>query len=148
MDFELTEGQRMFQEAARDFADREIVPIAEKVDERGEFPRETIQKLGELGFMGIAVPQTYGGAGADTVCYVLTLEEISRACASHGVIVSVNNSLYCGPLVKFGTDEQKRRFLTPVASGCNSGGQLRPARRSNSCSPTWPRRSTRPACWR
>ncbi len=121
MDFELTDTQRLFRETARHFAEKEIAPIAEKVDELGVFPRDTIQKLGELGFMGIAVPEAYGGAGADTVCYVLALEEISRACASHGVIMSVNNSLYCGPLVKFGTEEQKRRFLTPVASGKSSG---------------------------
>ncbi len=121
MDFELTDAQRMFQETARQFADKEIVPIAEKVDQLGQFPRETIQKLGELGFMGVAVPEAYGGAGADTVSYVVALEEISRACASHGVIMSVNNSLYCGPLVKFGTEEQKRRFLTPVAGGKSAG---------------------------
>jgi butyryl-CoA dehydrogenase len=117
VDFELTEGQRMFQETARQFADKEVAPIAEKVDELGQFPRETIQKLGELGFMGVAVPQEYGGSGADTVCYAVALEEISRACASHGVIMSVNNSLYCDPILHFGTEEQKRRFLTPVASG-------------------------------
>lgn len=117
MDFELTDGQRMFQETARQFADKEITPIAEKVDELGQFPRETIQRLGELGFMGVTVPEAYGGAGADTVCYVVALEEISRACASHGVIMSVNNSLYCEPLVKFGAEEQKRRFLAPVAGG-------------------------------
>ena len=117
MDFELTEEQRMFQETARQFADKEIAPIAGKVDELGQFPQETIVKLGELGFMGISVPQEYGGAGADTVCYVVALEEISRACASHGVIMSVNNSLYCDPLMRFGTEEQKRWFLVPVASG-------------------------------
>lgn len=121
MDFELTEEQRMFQETARSFADKEIAPVAEKVDERGEFPGQTIRKLGELGFMGIAVPEAYGGAGADTVCYVVALEEISRACASHGVIMSVNNSLYCDPLVRFGTEEQKRRFLAPVAAGKSMG---------------------------
>src|SRR5574341_544682 len=117
MDFELTDEQRMFQESARQFADKEIAPIAEKVDESGQFPRETILKLGELGFMGVAVPQAYGGAGADTVCYVLALEEVSRACASHGVIMSVNNSLYCDPLLKYGTEDQRSRFLAPVASG-------------------------------
>ncbi len=117
----MTDEQRLFQETARHFAEKEIAPIAEKVDDLGEFPRQTIQKLGELGFMGVAVPEAYGGAGADFVCYVVALEEISRACASHGVIMSVNNSLYCGPLVKFGTEEQKRRFLTPVASGKRMG---------------------------
>ena len=121
MDFELTDAQRMFQETARQFAETEIVPIAEQVDALGVFPRETIQKLGELGFMGITIPEAYGGAGADTVCAVLALEEISRACASHGVIMSVNNSLYCGPLAMFGTEEQKRHLLTPVASGKSMG---------------------------
>ncbi len=117
MDFELTEAQRLFQETARQIADKEIAPIAEKVDELAQFPRETIEQLGELGFMGVAVPQEYGGAGGDAVCYVVALEEISRACASHGVIMSVNNSLYCDPLLRFGTEEQKRRFLIPVAGG-------------------------------
>ena len=121
MDFELTEAQRLFQETARHFAEKEIAPIAEKVDELGQFPHETIQQLGELGFMGIAVPQAYGGAGADTVCYVVALEEVSRACASHGVIMSVNNSLYCDPLLKFGTEEQKQRFVPPVAGGKGMG---------------------------
>jgi butyryl-CoA dehydrogenase len=121
MDFELTEAQRLFQETARHFAEKEIAPIAEKVDELGQFPHETIQQLGELGFMGIAVPQAYGGAGADTVCYVVALEEVSRACASHGVIMSVNNSLYCDPLLKFGMEEQKQRFVPPVAGGKSMG---------------------------
>ena len=121
MDFELTETQRLFQQTARDVAEKEIAPIAERVDAEGVFPRETVGKLGELGFMSIAVPEAYGGAGADIVCYVLALEEISRACASHGVIMSVNNSLYCSPLVKFGTEAQKREFLTPVACGKSMG---------------------------
>ena len=121
MDFELTEEQRLFQETAQQVAEKEITPIAERVDESGQFPRETIAQLGELGFMGVAVPQEYGGAGADTVCYVLALEEISRACASHGVIMSVNNSLYCEPVLRFGMEEQKRRFLAPVASGKSMG---------------------------
>jgi butyryl-CoA dehydrogenase len=121
MDFEPTEQQRLFQETARHFADKEIAPIAVQVDERGQFPGETVHKLGELGFMGIAVPGEYGGAGADTGCYVVALEEISRACASHGVIMSVNNSLYCDPLLRFGTEEQKRRFLPPVAGGKSMG---------------------------
>jgi butyryl-CoA dehydrogenase len=121
MDFELTEEQRLFQENARQFADKEIAPIAQAVDERAEFPGETVAKMGELGFMGVAIPPEYGGAGADTVCYVVALEEISRACASHGVIMSVNNSLYCQPLLQFGTEEQRRRFLVPVAAGRSVG---------------------------
>ena len=117
MDFELTEAQALFQQTARDIADREIAPLAHKVDELAIFPRETVAKLGELGFMGIMVPLEYGGAGADAVSYVVALEEISRACASTGVIMSVNNSLYCDPVLRFGSEEQKRRFLAPVASG-------------------------------
>ncbi len=121
MDFELNEAQQLFQQTARDIADREIAPLAPKVDELAMFPRETVAKLGELGFMGIMVPQEYGGAGADAVSYVVSLEEISRACASTGVIMSVNNSLYCDPVLRFGTEEQKRRFLAPVASGRGQG---------------------------
>ncbi len=121
MDFELSEAQELFQKTARDIADREITPLAAKVDELAEFPRETVAKLGELGFMGIMVPEEYGGAGADAVSYVVALEEISRACASTGVIMSVNNSLYCEPVLRFGTEDQKRRFLVPVASGRSQG---------------------------
>jgi len=121
MDFELTESQELFRKTARDIADREIAPRAATVDELAEFPRETVATLGELGFMGIMVPQEYGGAGADAVSYVVALEEISRACASTGVIMSVNNSLYCEPILRFGTEDQKRRFLVPVASGRSQG---------------------------
>jgi alkylation response protein AidB-like acyl-CoA dehydrogenase len=121
MDFELTEAQRLLQETARQFADMEIAPVAQGVDERAEFPRDTVKKMGGLGFMGVTVPPEYGGAGADTVGYVVALEEISRACASHGVIMSVNNSLYCEPLLRFGTEEQKRRFVPPVAGGSSVG---------------------------
>ncbi len=117
MDFEPTEAQCLFQEMARLFAEKEIEPIAARVDELGEFPQATIRKMGELGFMGVGVPPAYGGAGADTVCYALGVEEISRACASHGVIMSVNNSLFCGPLLDFGGEEQRARILPPVAAG-------------------------------
>ena len=121
MDFELSEAQTLFQRTARDIADREIAPLAPKVDELAMFPKETVAKLGELGFMGIMVPTEYGGAGADAVSYVVALEEICRACASTGIIMSVNNSLYCDPVLHFGTEEQKRRFLAPVASGRAQG---------------------------
>ena len=117
MDFELNEEQRMIRDLARDFAQNEIAPIAARIDETGEFPYETIKKMGELGLMGLEVSPKWGGAGADTVSYVLAMEEISRVCASHGVIMSVNNSLVCYGLEKFGTDEQKERFLKPLASG-------------------------------
>jgi alkylation response protein AidB-like acyl-CoA dehydrogenase len=117
MDFELTEEQRMIRDLARDFAQNEIAPIAAGIDETGEFPYETVKKMGELGLMGLEVPEEYGGAGADTVSYVLAVEEISKACAAHGVILSVNNSLVCYGIDKFGTEEQKQRFLVPLASG-------------------------------
>ncbi len=117
MDFELNEEQRMIRDLARDFAQNEIAPIAAEIDETGEFPSRTIKKMGELGLMGLEVSAEWGGAGADTVSYVLAMEEISKVCASHGVIMSVNNSLVCYGLEKFGTDDQKERFLKPLASG-------------------------------
>ena len=107
----------MIQKAARDFAEKEIKPIAAEFDESGEFPSETIKKMGEMGFMGIEVPEEYGGAGMDTLAYVLALEEICKADASHGTIMSVNNSLFNYGLLLFGTDYQKETFLVPVASG-------------------------------
>ncbi|OQY88473.1 MAG: acyl-CoA dehydrogenase [Anaerolineae bacterium UTCFX1] len=107
----------MIQNAARDFAQKEILPIAAEFDESGEFPSATIKKMGALGFMGLEVPEAYGGAGMDTLTYVLALEEICKVDASHGVIMSVNNSLYCHGIMKFGTEEQKKKFVTPIASG-------------------------------
>jgi alkylation response protein AidB-like acyl-CoA dehydrogenase len=117
MDFKLNEEQTMVQEAAREFAQSEIVPVAAGFDERSEFPVETIRMAGELGFMGVEVPEEYGGSGFDSISYALVMEEISAADAAHGTIVSVNNSLYGVPLLEFGTDEQKKRLLAPVASG-------------------------------
>ena len=117
MDFALSDEQRMVQETARDFADTELVPIAEQVDETREAPMEKVKKLGELGFLGMLVPEEHGGSGLDDVCYVLAMEEISRGCASTGVIMDVNNSLVCEPLRLFANDEQKRRVLTPLARG-------------------------------
>lgn len=115
--FPLSEEHRMILDAARDFAQNEIVPIAAEFDESGDFPKETMKKMGGMGFMGIEVPEEYGGAGMDTLAYVLALEEISKADASHGTIMSVNNSLYCHGILKFGTEEQKKKFVVPVASG-------------------------------
>jgi butyryl-CoA dehydrogenase len=121
MRVELTDEQKMIQAVARDFAEKEVRPIAEAIDREACFPHETVRRMGELGLMGIAVPEEWGGSGSDTVAYAVALEEVSRACASHGVIMSVNNSLYCGPVEKFGTEEQKQRFLTPFASGQKVG---------------------------
>jgi alkylation response protein AidB-like acyl-CoA dehydrogenase len=117
MDFTLSEEHRMIRDMARDFAQNEIAPIAAHYDETGEFPYETIMKMGGQGLMGIEVPEKYGGAEMDTLAYVLALEEISKADASHGTIMSVNNSLFCYGLLRFGTEEQRQTFLTPVASG-------------------------------
>ncbi|GAB4448098.1 MAG: acyl-CoA dehydrogenase family protein [Anaerolineales bacterium] len=119
--YPLSEEHKMIRDTARDFAQKEIVPIAAEFDESGEFPHKTIHKMGEMGFMGIEIPEEYGGAGMDTLAYVLALEEISKADAAHGVIMSVNNSLYCHGIMKFGTEEQKRRFVTPIASGKSIG---------------------------
>ncbi|MEW6286087.1 MAG: acyl-CoA dehydrogenase [Chloroflexota bacterium] len=115
--YPLSDEHKMIRDTARDFAEKEIAPIAAEFDESGEFPHKTIQKMGEMGFMGIEVPEEYGGAGMDTLAYVLALEEISKVDASHGVIMSVNNSLYCHGILKFGTEEQKKKFVTPIASG-------------------------------
>ena len=120
--FSLSDEHKMIQNAARDFAQKEILPVAAEFDESGEFPRETIKKMGALGFMGLEIPEAYGGAGMDTLAYVLALEEICKADASHGVIMSVNNSLYCHGIMKFGTEEQKKKFVTPIASGKSIGG--------------------------
>jgi alkylation response protein AidB-like acyl-CoA dehydrogenase len=113
----ITEEHRMIEQAARDFARNSISPIAAHFDETGEFPLETIREMGKLGFMGIEVPEEYGGAGMDTMAYVLAMVEICKADASHGTIMSVNNSLFAHGLMKFGTEEQKQKYLVPVATG-------------------------------
>ena len=117
MHLALTEEQELIQATAREFAESEIRPIAAEIDRDCRFPHETAKKMGELGLMGIAVPERWGGAGADTVSYVVALEEIAKVCASHAVIMSVNNSLYGDPILKFGTDAQREKFLAPLAGG-------------------------------
>jgi alkylation response protein AidB-like acyl-CoA dehydrogenase len=117
MNFELTDEQQMIQDAARDFAQSQIAPVAAAHDESGEFPLATIRQAGELGFMGIEVPEAYGGAGLDALSFVLMMEEIAAADAAHSTVISVNNSLYCNGILEFGTEDQKQRFVTPVASG-------------------------------
>jgi len=117
MSLELSEEHRMLQQAVRDFARKEIVPIAAAFDESGDFPVETVRMMGEMGLMGIEVPEEYGGAGMDTIAYALAMIEIAKADASHSTIVSVNNSLFCNAIMRFGTEEQKQQFVTPVASG-------------------------------
>ncbi len=121
MDFDLSEEQKMVQEMARDFAEKEVKPKAPELDKTERHPSEIIQKMAELNLLGIAIPDTFGGGGADVVSYSVALEEISRGCASVGVIMSVNNSLVCDPINTFGTEEQKRKYLTPLASGKKLG---------------------------
>jgi len=117
MDFNLTEEQLMIQTAARDFAKTECLPGVIDRDEKQQFPKEQILKLAELGFMGMMVSPAYGGAGMDTISYVLAMEEISKIDASVSVCMSVNNSLVCWGLETFGTEEQKQKYLTPLAKG-------------------------------
>ena len=117
MNFELTEEHKMIRDAARDFAQTELLPGVIERDENQTFPTEQIKKLGELGFMGMMVSHKYGGAGMDTVSYVLAMEEISKVDASCSVVMSVNNSLICWGLETFGTEAQKEKYLRPLASG-------------------------------
>ncbi len=117
MDFELNELQRHTQQLCREFAARELIPHARAWDEKHHFPAAAVKHLAELALLGVAVPEQYGGAGLDNLAYAVAIEEISRGCASTGVILSVNNSLYCDPVLKYGTEEQKQDFLVPFASG-------------------------------
>ncbi|MFA6457621.1 MAG: acyl-CoA dehydrogenase [Bacteroidota bacterium] len=121
MNFELNETHKMIRETTRQFAHDELAPSADERDEKELFPHEQIKKLGELGFMGMMVPEQYGGAGLDTLSYVITIEELSAVDASCGVIMSVNNSLVCYGLTKYGTEEQKQKYLIPLASGKKLG---------------------------
>jgi butyryl-CoA dehydrogenase len=117
MNLELTEEQTLLQKTVREFAESEVKPLAKEIDETGRFPRDTFKKAAELGLTGIAFSEAEGGAGFDHIAYSIVIEEISRCCASTGVILSVQNSLYCDPIHRFGTDEQKRKFLLPFARG-------------------------------
>jgi butyryl-CoA dehydrogenase len=121
MEIELNEEQLLLRDNVRRFADEVVRPRAKEIDQTGEFPRSFFDQAGELGLAGVCVPEEYGGAGMDTVCYCLAIEEISRACANSGVILSVNNSLVCDPLLKFGSERQKRDFLAPLAAGRKLG---------------------------
>lgn len=121
MDFLLNEEEKMMQDMVRNFSQKEVAPIAAKLDETGEFPVDLVKKMGELGLMGVDVPEEYGGAGMNYLCYAIAIEEIARYCGNTSVIMSVNNSLVCSPLQKFATEEQKKRFLVPLASGKKLG---------------------------
>ena len=113
----LTDEQQMIQTMAREFAESEIKPIAEELDREERFPHETVKRLGELGMMGMTIPERWGGSGADAVSLTLAVIELAKQCASHAVILTVNNSLYCEPILLYGTDAQRERFLMPCARG-------------------------------
>ena len=117
MNLELTEEQLLLQNSVREFAESEVKPLARENDEKGHFPRALFAKAAELGLTGIALPENEGGAGFDHISYTIAIEEISRCCASTGVILSVQNSLYCDPIHRFGTGDQRKRLLAPYARG-------------------------------
>jgi alkylation response protein AidB-like acyl-CoA dehydrogenase len=115
--FNLTEEQQMIQRTAREFADSEIAPVADQLSREGKYPADIVKKLGELGFLGMLIPEEYGGTGLGNFCLVLALEEVNRACASTGVIMSVHNSLCTGPIVQWANDELKKKYLPKLATG-------------------------------
>jgi alkylation response protein AidB-like acyl-CoA dehydrogenase len=121
MDFELTDEQKMLKKTVRDFAEKEMKPIRADLDEKAEYPIDILRKLGEMGIMGMAIPPEYGGSGADAISYAIAVEEISRVDPSVAVAVSVHNSLACDPLVKFGNEDQKKKWLPELATGKKIG---------------------------
>jgi len=121
MNFNFTEEQKLVRDTARDFAENQVKPLAKELDETSRYPTELIAQMAELGFMGIAYPEKYGGAGMDYVSYAIVVEEISRACGSTGVILSAHSSLACDPIYNYGTEEQKIKYLKPMASGKKIG---------------------------
>lgn len=121
MDFNLTREQQMIKKMIKKFAETEIEPIAEMIDAEAEYPKETVAKLGALGVMGMPFPEEYGGAGADYIAYIMAIEELSKVCASHGVIVQTHNALCCWPIFTYGTEAQKRKYLPDLLSGKKLG---------------------------
>jgi butyryl-CoA dehydrogenase len=117
VNLELNEEQKLLQKSVREFAETEVRPLAKELDETGRFPRDLFKKAAELGLTGVAFPESEGGAGFDHTAYTIVIEEISRCCASTGVILSVQNSLFCDPIHRFGTEEQKKQFLLPFTRG-------------------------------
>lgn len=122
MDFSLTKKQLMVRKLMREFAENEVEPLAAEVDEQERFPEETVEKMKKYGMLGIPIPKEYGGAGGDYLSYVMAVEELSKKCATTGVILSAHTSLGCGPILKFGTEEQKQKYLVPLAKGEKLGG--------------------------
>ena len=121
MDFRYTEDQLSIQSIARDFAQKRIAPVAADFDRSGEFPLENIREMGQLGLMGIEVPDQYGGAGLDPVAYALAMIEIAAADCAHSTIMSVNNTLYCNGILKYGNEAQKQKYVRAIAEGHGIG---------------------------
>src|SRR3990170_3761904 len=121
MDFALSPGQEMIRQQVREFAEREIRPVAAEVDRTGVFPRATVAKMASLGLLGVTIPTTYEGAGLDTVSYALAVEEVARVCGSHALIMAAHNSLCTGNIYLAGSEEQKNRYLPDLASGRKLG---------------------------
>ncbi|MGC8787725.1 MAG: acyl-CoA dehydrogenase family protein, partial [Anaerolineae bacterium] len=117
MDLKFTEEQEMIRKMVRDFAQKEVAPIAAEIDEKGVVPFENIKKMGQLGLLGLTVSEKYDGGGADAISYVIAIEELAKACASTAIVMAVQNSLVCAGIEKFGTEEQKDKFLRPLARG-------------------------------
>ena len=117
MDFQLSKEHEMARSLFKDFAEKEVKPLAIKVDDTHEFPRETVSKMQKLGFMGIPIPKEYGGPGCDPLTYVMCVEELAKVCGTTSVIVSAHTSLCCDPIMTFGTEEQKQKYLIPLAQG-------------------------------
>jgi butyryl-CoA dehydrogenase len=121
MDFELSPDHKVLQSTVCDFVNKEVKPLAIQIDEDHKIPDGLVRQMSELGFMGTFIPEAYGGAGFDILSYVLVVEEVSKACASSGVLISAHTSLACDPILHFGTEEQKKKFLPPLASGDKIG---------------------------
>ena len=117
MDFKLSAQQELMQQLMRSFAENEVKPLAAEIDETERYPRETVTKMAQNGMLGINIPAQYGGAGADSVSYVIAIEELAKVCATTAIIMSAHTSLACGPILAFGTEEQKQKYLVPLAKG-------------------------------
>ncbi|MEG0070043.1 MAG: acyl-CoA dehydrogenase family protein, partial [Cetobacterium sp.] len=117
MDFTLTKSQELFKQMITSFAENEVKPLAAEIDEEERFPIETVEKMSKIGMMGITVPKQYGGAGGDQIMYTMAVEELSKVCGTTGVILSAHTSLGVAPILEFGTEEQKQKYLPKMASG-------------------------------
>jgi butyryl-CoA dehydrogenase len=121
MDFELNQEQKMLQDSIRKFVEKEVKPLAAEIDAKHSIPTDLVNKISEMGMMGAYIPETYGGAGMDILSYVILVEEVSKACGSTGILISAHNSLACNPVLQFGNDEQKKKFLPLLAGGKRIG---------------------------